>query len=117
MTSTRTQYRTVPYREKRKDRRVLFPPLTVVIANTAFDTANWSFGGFLIEACNLEYGYGDTVSGTIGWADRSFPFAGRVSRYGGEARELAVAFCDISDTALLYLDARLSQYLNEQKRG
>ena len=116
MLSSRTQYRKVSYREKRKDRRILFPPLAIVVAGTAFETANWSFGGFLIDGCDLEVGFGDQIAGTLGWEELRFAFAGRVSRFGGEARELAVGFTEISDDALMFLDRRLSDYLATQKR-
>ena len=112
----RAQYRKVGYREKRKDRRVLFPLLSIQLEGLTFETANWSFGGFMVEGSDAEIRIGETVSGTLGWRDRHFPFAGRVTRTGGEMRELAVSFTDISDEALLYLDGRLSEYLSSKPR-
>ena len=114
--STRTQYRKLDYREKRKDRRVLFPPLSIAIGGASFETVNWSFGGFLVEGCHHEFDFGEAVTGTFGWEGTHHAFAGRVSRFGGEARELAVSFSEVSDAALLFLDRRLSEYLNEKKR-
>lgn len=112
----RAQYRKVGYREKRKDRRVLFPLLSIRVAGATFDTVNWSFGGFMVEGSDAEIEVGETVSGTLGWQDLRHPFTGRVTRRGGEMRELAVSFVDISDEALLYLDGRLSDYLASKKR-
>ena len=112
----RAQYRKVGYREKRKDRRILFPLLSIRVEGASFETVNWSFGGFMVEGCDAEIGIGETVSGTLGWRDMRFPFTGRVTRCGGEMRELAVGFVDISDEALLYLDERLSDYLASKKR-
>ena len=110
----RAQYRKVGYREKRKDRRMLFPLLSIRVEGLTFETVNWSFGGFLIEGCDAELRVGDGVSGTLGWGGVRFPFTGRVSRTGGDMKELAVSFIDISDTALLYLDRRLSEFLSSK---
>jgi len=112
----RSQYRKVGYREKRKDRRVLFPLLSICVEGSNFETVNWSFGGFRVEGSDVEIGVGDAISGTLGWNGTRFPFTGRVTRYGGEMRELAVSFIDISDAALLFLDGRLSEFLSTKKR-
>ena len=111
----RAQYRKVGHREKRKDRRILFPLLSIRVEGTTFETVNWSFGGFMVEGSNVEVAVGDGVSGTLGWNGERFPFTGRVTRTGGEMRELAVSFIDISDAALLYLDGRLSEYLSSKR--
>jgi hypothetical protein len=86
MLSSRTQYRKVPYREKRKDRRVLFPSLTVIVDGITYKTSNWSFGGFLVDGCATPVAVDEHVRGWIGGEERSFPFEGRVTRYGGELR-------------------------------
>jgi hypothetical protein len=111
----RAQYRKVRYREKRKDRRVLFPPISITIEGMAFETNNWSFGGFMVDGCGAALAAGETISGTLGWGEVRFPFIGRVSRVGGEMKELAVSFVDISDVALLYLDHLLSDYLASKR--
>jgi hypothetical protein len=116
MMSDRPQYRKVGYREKRKDRRVLFPNIQIRIEGATFDTANWSFGGFRVDCSEIEVAVGDEVAGTLGWGGVRFPFSGRVSRIGGDARELAVSFTEISDAAMIFLDRRLSDYLAAQKR-
>jgi hypothetical protein len=113
----RAQYRKVGYREKRKDRRILFPLLSIQVEGTTFETLNWSFGGFMIEGCTAEFAVGDGISGTIGWNGLNHPFIGRVTRVGGEMQELGVAFVDISDAALLYLDRRLSEFLTSKRKG
>jgi hypothetical protein len=113
----RAQYRKVGYREKRKDRRILFPLLSICVEGMTFETLNWSFGGFMVEGCHADLAVGDGVSGTVGWAGVSFPFAGRVTRIGGDMKELAVSFVDISDAALLYLDRRLSEFLTSKRKG
>jgi hypothetical protein len=113
----RAQYRKVGHREKRKDRRVLFPPLSIVVEGATYETANWSFGGFMIEGASSGSRVGAEVFGTLGSQDRRYPFVGRVTRTGGEMRELAVSFTDISDEALLYLDGRLSDYLSSKRSG
>ena len=112
----RAQYRKVGHREKRKDRRILFPLLSIRVEGITFDTVNWSFGGFMVEGAGADVRIGDYVSGTVGWQGRSFPFSGRVTRVGGEMGELAVSFTDISDDALLYLDSRLSEYLASKRK-
>jgi len=112
----RAQYRKVGYREKRKDRRILFPLLSIRVEGMTFETVNWSFGGFLVEGCHADLKVGDDIFGTLGWAGVRFPFSGRVSRIGGEMKELAVSFVDISDAALLYLDGRLSEYLSAKRQ-
>jgi len=111
----RAQYRKVGYREKRKDRRMLFPLLSIRVEGLTFETVNWSFGGFMVEGCDAELKVGDGVSGSLGWGGVHFPFTGRVSRIGGDMRELAVSFLDISDAALLYLDRRLSEFLSSKR--
>jgi len=113
----RAQYRKVGYREKRKDRRVLFPVLAIRVAGTTFETVNWSFGGFAVDGSGIDLAVGDEVSGTLGWDGVRFPFIGRVNRSGGAMHELAVSFVDISDAALLYLDRRLAAYLANEKAG
>jgi len=115
MLSDRPQYRKLPYREKRKDRRVLFPPVTIRVDGKSFETANWSFGGFRVENCDIDLGFGETIKGSLGWSGVRFPFVGRVSRCGGEMRELAVGFTDVSDAALMFLDHRLSDYLSQKR--
>ena len=111
----RAQYRKVGYREKRKDRRILFPLLSIRVEGLTFETVNWSFGGFMVEGCHAELTVGDGLSGTLGWAGERFPFSGRVTRIGGDMQELAVSFVDISDAALLYLDRRLSEFLSSKR--
>ena len=113
----RAQYRKVGYREKRKDQRVLFPPLSIRVDGATFETVNWSFGGFRVDGTAKGLKPGDMISGTLGWDGVRFPFLGRVMRVGGEMNELAVSFTDISDAALLYLDGRLSEYLASQKKA
>jgi len=112
----RAQYRKVGYREKRKDRRILFPLLSIRVEGLTFETVNWSFGGFMVENCDADLNVGDGVSGTVGWNGVSFPFTGRINRTGGDMRELAVSFVDISDAALLYLDRRLSEFLTSKRQ-
>lgn len=112
----RAQYRKVGYREKRKDRRILFPLLSIRVEGLTFETVNWSFGGFMVEGCDTEFMVGDGVSGSVGWNGVSFPFTGRVSRFGGDMKELAVSFIDISDAGLLYLDRRLSEFLTSKRQ-
>jgi len=112
----RSQYRKVGYREKRKDRRVLFPLLSIRVEGSNFETVDWSFGGFRVEGSAVEIAVGDPVTGTLGWNGVRFPFTGRVTRQGGEMRELAVSFTDISDAALMFLDGRLSEFLSSKKR-
>jgi hypothetical protein len=116
MLSDRPQYRKVGYREKRKDRRVLFPNIQIRVEGISFDTSNWSFGGFRVEGSDIEVAVGDPVSGTLGWGGVRFPFSGRVNRIGGEMCELAVSFTEISEAAMNFLDRRLSEYLAAQKR-
>jgi hypothetical protein len=111
----RPQYRKVGYREKRKDRRILFPNIEVRIEGVTFETTDWSFGGFRVESSDIELSVGDLIEGTLGWGGVRFPFSGRVTRHGGETRELAVGFIEISDAAMLYLDRRLSEYLTTQR--
>jgi hypothetical protein len=113
----RAQYRKVGYREKRKDRRILFPLLSIRVEGMTFETVNWSFGGFMVEGCHAELTVGDRISGTLGWDGVRFPFIGRITRIGGEMKELAVSFVDVSDAALLYLDRRLSDFLTSKRRG
>jgi hypothetical protein len=115
MPVARAQYRKVGHREKRKDRRILFPPLSIRFEGTAFETVNWSFGGFLVDGCHTDLTVGAAVSGTLGWAEVSFPFTGRVTRIGGEMKEVGVCFVDISDAALLFLDRRLSDFLSSKR--
>jgi hypothetical protein len=116
MLSSRPQYRKVGYREKRKDRRVLFPNIQIRVEGISYDTANWSFGGFRVEGSDVDVAVGDPVSGTLGWGGVRFPYSGRVNRIGGGARELVVSFTEISEAAMNFLDRRLSDYLASQKR-
>jgi hypothetical protein len=113
----RPQYRKVGYREKRKDRRILFPNIQIQVEGATFETADWSFGGFRVESSDVRVAVGDPIEGTLGWGGVRFPFSGRVTRIGGDTRELAVGFTEISDAAMLYLDRRLSEYLTTQKRA
>jgi hypothetical protein len=94
---------------------MLFPLLSIRVEGMTFETVNWSFGGFRVESCDTELSVGDGLSGTVGWAGVTFPFTGRVTRVGGDMRELAVSFVDISDAALLYLDRRLSEFLSSKR--
>ena len=112
----RPQYRKVGYREKRKDRRILFPNIEIRLEGMTYQTADWSFGGFRVEGADIDVAVSDSIEGTLGWGEMRFPFSGRVTRLGGETRELAVGFIEISDAAMLYLDRRLSEYLASQKR-
>ncbi len=111
MARHRTQYRIVPYREKRKDRRVLIPPLRVALDGAEYETTNWSFGGFLLEDSAPAHAYGQAVAGSFGWDGRMFPFAGRVTRHVATTGELAVAFDGLAEDALVFLNAHLRDYL------
>jgi hypothetical protein len=111
MARRRTQYRIVPYREKRKDRRVLIPPVLVALETGTYETTNWSFGGFLLEGCAERRRYGDPIAGALGCEARLFPFAGRVTRCVAELGELGVAFEEIGEDAIIFLDAHLRDYI------
>ncbi len=115
MARRRTQYRIVPYREKRKDRRVIAPPLSVVLKSGAYRTTNWSFGGFLLEGCAERLRYGDPVTGSIGWEAQTFRFAGRVTRLVAETGELGVAIEEIDEDAIQFLNDRLRRYLTSAR--
>ncbi len=115
MARRRTQYRIVPYREKRKDRRILAPPVLVSLEGSAYETRNWSFGGFLLEGCACKRALGEPVAGAVGWDDRLFPFAGRVTRYVDTTGELAVSFEEIDEAAIAFLNGLLRNYLRPAK--
>ncbi len=115
MARRRTQYRIVPYREKRKDRRVVVPPVQVVLEDRTYETTNWSFGGFLLENCAVVRPYGDALAGALGWDGRLFRFAGRVTRSVPATGELAVAFEALDDEALAFLDAHLRGFLTRMR--
>jgi hypothetical protein len=109
----RTRYLKAPYREKRKDRRILFPPLVIVLDGASYRTTNWSFGGFLIEGHpGAAYAaYGDTIAGTIGWEATHFPFTATIRHANADPAEIGVSFHEIADETLAFLDRRLSDYL------
>lgn len=121
MPSKRIQYRGLSPREKRKDRRVLFPPLEVVVDGQTCVTNNWSFGGVLIEqfefAGRLSPRLGDLVECSMGWENERHHFLGEVSRVDEHAGELAFRFYDINEETMMFLDRHLRRHLSAGRQG
>jgi hypothetical protein len=116
MARERTQYRMLPYREKRKDRRMVAPPILVTFDGRSYETDNWSFGGFLLQGCTAGRARGEAIVGSLGWDGQVFPFTGRVTRAIAATRELGVSFEKIGGDALAFLNARLGDYLTPSRR-
>lgn len=71
--------------ETRRDRRYPLPPIAVIFGAEEYMTANWSLGGFLIEARGAP-APGSTVAGSIRIPDgkQLYPFSAEVVRRDGD---------------------------------
>ena len=95
--------------ERRRDKRLSMPPLSVSFDGGSYGTVDWSLGGLLVAEYFGPAAPGDEVEGTIQiLADAtSHPFRAVVVRRDSATGELALNFIELSDSAFSLLESAL----------
>ena len=95
--------------ERRRDKRLSMPPLSVSFDGGSYGTVDWSLGGVLVSDYYGPAAPGDEVEGTVQiLADATrHPFKAVVVRRDSAAGELALNFIELSDSAFSLLESAL----------
>ena len=95
--------------ERRRDKRLSMPPLSVSFDGGSYGTDDWSLGGVLVSDYYGPAAPGDEVEGTVQiLADStSHPFRAVVVRRDSAAGQLALNFIELSDSAFSLLESAL----------
>lgn len=82
--------------DRRRSRRMLKPPLKVIIDRTEYSALNWGLGGILIGSYAGSLAVGEevpvTLIATVGGTERRHEVVGEVCRRDYLACELAIEF-------------------------
>ena len=96
--------------EARRDRRYPLPPITLTVPSGAYQTSNWSLGGFLLPA-GIDHAPGASVSGKATMPDgrTTHPFSAEVVRR--DADGTGFRFVDPSGELVGALDRAIANRL------
>jgi hypothetical protein len=111
MRNTRVSF---DWQNARRDRRYPLPNLVVTIDGRAYDTENWSLGGFLVSGFDRRVRPGQAIAGKLGLADQpvEIDFTATVVRGGDETPgQLAAQFTDLSDETMTLLERIITRRL------
>lgn len=113
-----TGYRIVGGANRRRDQRIVIPPIEVEIAGVVYKTQDWSLGGFKIEPFQGVSWRGAKLNLEIVVAENEHEYrheaAANVVRYISENRQLAARFISLSPELTELLDAHMSGRLRRQ---
>ena len=96
--------------EARRDRRYALPPITVTLSSGAYETSNWSLGGFLLPS-SLNLAPGASVSGEVTLPSGSTTYSFRAEVVRCSADGTAFRFVDASDALIGALDRAIGRRL------
>ena len=97
------------HNERRRDKRLMSPPMSVSIDDETYQTVDWSLGGVLIADYYGSAALGDHLAGRIHILtdQRSHPFKAVVVRRDSGSGQLAFNFTELSESAFSLLESAL----------
>ena len=97
------------HNERRRDKRLMSPPMSVSLDDVAYKAVDWSLGGVLIADYYGSAAPGDHLAGRIQiLTDQSdHPFKAVVVRRDSGAGQLALNFTELSESAFSLLESAL----------
>lgn len=104
--------------EFRRDRRYPVPPLMVRITERDYPAANWSLGGFQIDASDLALAVGDGVEGLLQMVElnRSCNFVAEIMWTRSERGMIGAKFTALAPEAVELLDSYMAYWLKRSRR-